>query len=177
MEKKAYSLRIFSFGYEFMQELRNEFKKRGNTYQYRFLNHPLNGQIDVQPIPIWFYPTLSGLIPNFSKRRLYLTVALEPFSPYLTYKVIVNLALDLNDQKLGVLAVMQVANKEITIMADTTTVTIGTHSIVAMRILAKLREHMEKNGFGEIKPYILGEDKKHYEENLELRENFFKKMI
>ena len=30
---------------------------------------------------------------------------------------------------------MQVANKEITIMADTTTVTIGTHGIVAIKIL------------------------------------------
>ena len=36
---------------------------------------------------------------------------------------------------------------------------------------------MEKSGFGEIKPYILGEDKKHYEENMELRDIFFKKMV
>lgn len=171
MERKAYSLRIFSFGYDFMKAIRDEFKTQGGVYKYRLSPHPLNGQIDVQPIPIWYYPSLSGLIPNFSRRRLYMTIAIDPYNALLSYKVIVNLALDLNEQKLGVLAVMQTFGKEITIMADTTSVTYGTHVLVAMKILSKLRKHMDDNGFGEVKSRETDELRK---ENARLRDIFLK---
>lgn len=174
MEKQAYTLRIFSFGYEFMQALRDEFKSRGNMYKYRFVQHPLNGQIDVQPIPEWYYPNLAGLIPNFSRRRLYLAVALEPYDSWISYRVVINLALDLNDQKLGIFAVTEALNKKVTVMADTTSVSYGTQSNVALKVLAKLREFMDDNGFGERKPLLMNQAINPQEEAEALRLNFFK---
>lgn len=174
MEKKSYNLRVFSYGYEFMQALKEEFRKRGNLYQYRWSAHPLNGQIDIQPIPHWYYPTISGLVNNYSKRRLYLAISIEPYSPYESYSFVVNLALDLNEQKLGVLGTMRTRGRDINVLADTTNVTIGTERLVSIRILEKIRKFMDMKGFGEIKPQTMLNDVDLVKKAAEEREKFFR---
>lgn len=168
IKKIAYNLRIFSFAYEFLQALKEEFKSRSGTFLYRWTPHPLNGQIDVFPIPQWYYPTLAGHIQNFSQRRLYMAVAIDPYNPYYSYKLILNLALDLNNETLGLLVVMKTPQKDVVIMADTTRVNYGQHNQIAFRILSKLRKFVDSNGFVERSGNTSSED------NAKLIENFFK---
>lgn len=171
IKKNAYSIRIFSFAYEFLQAIKDEFKSRSGTFMYRWTPHPLNGQIDVQPIPIWYYPTLAGQIQNFSKRRLYTTIAIDPYNPYYTYKLIINLALDLSDETLGLLVVMKTPRKDVVIMADTTRVNYGQHNQIVVKILTKLRKFVDSNGFMERNNALPNED------NAKLIENFFKNAL
>ena len=110
-------LRLFITAFQFMYQLREEFKQKSTRFGYRWVNHPMNGQIDVQPVNVWFHRQLP--MNAIGRRRLYLAVALEPISGSKQEPIVISYALDLDAEQLSCLAYKLTSQGRIDLLADT----------------------------------------------------------
>jgi len=139
-------LRIFMEAFGFIMGLKKIVCVQALKYNLRIIPHPLNGQIDVQPISnLNFYPAVWKTLS--ARRQIYLSIVFENAGG-VHYKARIDFMLDLQTQGLSICAstVPMNGTTPIVLIDDKATVTLNTERIVAEKVLEKLRYALNQRG-------------------------------
>jgi hypothetical protein len=128
------NLKLFRTAFLFINDIRESLKTLCIRKNLRFNPHPLNGQIDIQPIRTPFYQ-----MPPFAvsgQRKIYLNMAFETFGSIPKRIIILDVVLDLTSLKLTAhaVAVTNGRDKE-DVLNLVTTVSLGTQKQLALELL------------------------------------------
>ena len=131
------NLKLFRTAFLFIDDIRESLRTLCIRKNLRFTPHPLNGQIDIQPIRNPFYQ-----MPPFAvsgQRKIYLNMAFETFGRVPKRVIILDVVLDLTSLKLTAHAVGIIGNNKEDILNFVTTVSLGTQKQLALELLDSLQ--------------------------------------
>lgn len=130
------NLRVFYYAFTFVCELRENLKNFCIRKKLRFVPHPLNGQVDIQPIHEPFFNRPPFAVSG--QRKIYLCMVFETFGTIPQKRILLNVVLDLQNFNLIAHAVSILDNKYTDILNYSGTASWGKQTTLAMDLLQRL---------------------------------------